>query len=46
LWWGRRFLADATAVQLTRNPDGLARALQKADAGESAAKKRQTTPSA
>jgi Zn-dependent protease with chaperone function len=29
LWRGRRYLADATAVQLTRNPDGLARALQK-----------------
>jgi hypothetical protein len=39
LWWGRRFLADATAVQLTRNPDGLARALQKADAGGERGKK-------
>jgi len=29
LWHTRRFLADATAVQLTRNPDGLASALQK-----------------
>lgn len=27
-WRTRRYLADATAVQLTRNPDGLARALQ------------------
>jgi Zn-dependent protease with chaperone function len=30
LWWmlrARRHLADATAVQLTRNPDGLAQAL-------------------
>jgi Zn-dependent protease with chaperone function len=26
-WRSRRYLADATAVQLTRNPDGLARAL-------------------
>jgi len=28
LWRSRRYLADATAVQLTRNPDGLAHALQ------------------
>ena len=28
LWRSRRYLADATAVQLTRYPDGLARALQ------------------
>jgi Zn-dependent protease with chaperone function len=27
-WRARRFLADATAVQLTRNPDGIARGLQ------------------
>lgn len=27
-WRARRYLADATAVQLTRNPDGLAHALQ------------------
>lgn len=27
LWRTRRYLADATAVQLTRNPDGLARGL-------------------
>jgi hypothetical protein len=27
VWRSRRYLADATAVQLTRNPDGLARAL-------------------
>ncbi len=27
VWRARRYLADATAVQLTRNPDGLARAL-------------------
>jgi len=27
LWRTRRYLADAAAVQLTRNPDGLARAL-------------------
>lgn len=27
LWRARRYLADATAVQLTRYPDGLARAL-------------------
>jgi Zn-dependent protease with chaperone function len=27
VWRTRRYLADATAVQLTRNPDGLARAL-------------------
>ena len=29
LWRTRRYLADASAVQLTRNPDGLASALQK-----------------
>ena len=29
LWRKRRYLADATAVQLTRNPEGLARALLK-----------------
>jgi Zn-dependent protease with chaperone function len=28
-WRARRYLADATAVQLTRNPQGLARALSK-----------------
>jgi Zn-dependent protease with chaperone function len=28
LWRKRRYLADATAVQLTRNPDALANALQ------------------
>jgi Peptidase family M48 len=28
-WRARRYLADATAVQLTRYPDGLARALEK-----------------
>jgi Zn-dependent protease with chaperone function len=27
-WRTRRFLADATAVQLTRNPDGIARGLE------------------
>jgi Zn-dependent protease with chaperone function len=27
VWRSRRYLADATAVQLTRNPEGLARAL-------------------
>jgi Zn-dependent protease with chaperone function len=27
-WRTRRYLADATAVQLTRNPDGIARGLQ------------------
>jgi hypothetical protein len=27
VWRSRRYLADATAVQLTRNPDGVARAL-------------------
>ena len=27
LWRSRRYLADATAVQLTRNPDGVARGL-------------------
>ena len=30
----REFLADATAVQLTRNPDGLISALQKLDADD------------
>ncbi len=29
LWHTRQYLADASAVQLTRNPDGLASALQK-----------------
>lgn len=29
LWRTRKYLADASAVQLTRNPDGLASALQK-----------------
>ena len=29
LWRTRRYLADATAVQLTRNPDALANALQR-----------------
>jgi Zn-dependent protease with chaperone function len=29
LWRAREYLADASAVQLTRNPDGLAGALQK-----------------
>lgn len=29
LWHTRQYLADAAAVQLTRNPDGLAAALQK-----------------
>jgi hypothetical protein len=29
LWHTRKYLADASAVQLTRDPDGLARALQK-----------------
>lgn len=29
MWRTRRYLADATAVQLTRNPDGLAQALQR-----------------
>jgi hypothetical protein len=30
-WRARRFLADATAVQLTRDPNGLAHALQRLD---------------
>lgn len=29
LWRARRYLADATAVQLTRNPDGMAHAIQR-----------------
>ncbi|HTS12727.1 MAG TPA: M48 family metalloprotease [Candidatus Limnocylindrales bacterium] len=29
LWRTRQYLADASAIQLTRNPDGLASALQK-----------------
>jgi Zn-dependent protease with chaperone function len=29
LWRTRRYLADATSVELTRNPDALARALQR-----------------
>jgi len=29
LWRKRKYLADASAVQLTRNPDGLAQALRK-----------------
>jgi len=32
MWRTRRYLADASAVRLTRNPDGLASALQQADA--------------
>ncbi len=31
MWRARRYLADATAVKLTRNPDGLAHALQRLD---------------
>jgi hypothetical protein len=30
LWRKRRYLADATAVELTRNPDGISRALLRA----------------
>ncbi len=34
LWCARRYLADASAVQLTRNPDALARGLERlADTG-------------
>ena len=29
MWRARRFLADATSVQLTRNPNGMAHALQR-----------------
>lgn len=29
VWRSRRYLADAVSVQLTRNPDGLARALER-----------------
>lgn len=29
MWRARRYLADATAIKLTRNPDGLAHALQR-----------------
>jgi Zn-dependent protease with chaperone function len=29
MWRARRYLADATAVQLTRNPNGIAHALQR-----------------
>jgi Zn-dependent protease with chaperone function len=36
LWRARKYLADASAVQLTRNPDGLASALQKLSADASA----------
>ena len=32
LWRKRKYLADASAVQLTRNPDGLAEALRKMNA--------------
>jgi Zn-dependent protease with chaperone function len=32
MWRTRRYLADASAVQLTRHPDGLASALKQADA--------------
>ena len=32
LWRTRKYLADASAVQLTRNPDGLAQALRKLNA--------------
>lgn len=31
MWRTRRYLADASAVQLTRHPDGLAAAVKKAD---------------
>lgn len=34
LWRARRFLADATSVKLTRNPDGMAHALQKMSAAQ------------
>ncbi|HVO92570.1 MAG TPA: M48 family metalloprotease, partial [Terriglobales bacterium] len=33
LWRKRRYLADATAVQLTRNPEGVTRALMRANWG-------------
>jgi Zn-dependent protease with chaperone function len=36
LWRTRQYLADASAVQLTRNPDGLAGALQKLNDGAGA----------
>ncbi len=36
LWRTRKYLADASAVQLTRNPDGLAGALQKLNEAGSA----------
>jgi Zn-dependent protease with chaperone function len=35
-WRTRRYLADASAVQLTRNPDGLARALLRLSAVDTA----------
>jgi len=34
-WRARRYLADASAVELTRNPDGLASALQQLSESES-----------
>ncbi|HEX6054083.1 MAG TPA: M48 family metalloprotease, partial [Gemmatimonadaceae bacterium] len=34
MWRARRRLADATAVQLTRNPDALARAIRDLDAAD------------
>lgn len=34
LWRKRKYLADACAVQLTRNPDGLAEALRKLNADQ------------
>lgn len=34
MWRARRYLADATAVKLTRNPDGLTHALQRLDRAE------------
>src|SRR5262249_45335054 len=36
LWRARRYLADASSVELTRNPDALARALQRLSADNSA----------
>ena len=36
LWRKRKYLADACAVQLTRNPDGLAEALRKLNADRGA----------
>lgn len=45
MWRTRRHLADASAVQLTRNPDGLASALPRADTAAKHVVRQPKTPS-